>query len=288
MALRRRNVVLRTFPEPNLLWGALRPVRTLLALRQALPWKFCQVCSISVLYFGNLGTIRYEFSFPGAASDGPCFYEAGNVSTEAEVRHMRRRKQAVITRRLVPLGGHKPGPVDVGSHERSRVMLEQAFDDGNIEFKRGYLRFGSLWVPHFLNCLDHFAVDPAITPVRATGHQLVTLCRSVCAEDRAQILIPLMGSKSFPSSCAIKAHIQNEEGVGGKRSGWVFRDSGYRCSWQTESFLLSGLSKACLGVDAWPSWDLATLSGGEAFCPWPAIDAGNSWVAGFRFWGEPL
>ena len=52
-----------------------------------------------------------------------------------------------------------------------------------------------LWVPYLLNCLYHFSVDPAITPVRATGHQLVTLCRSVCAEKRAQILDPLMGSK---------------------------------------------------------------------------------------------
>ena len=46
-----------------------------------------------------------------------------------------------------------------------------------------------------LNCLDDFAIDPAITPVRATGHQLVTLCRSVCAEERAQILDRLMGIK---------------------------------------------------------------------------------------------
>ena len=46
-----------------------------------------------------------------------------------------------------------------------------------------------------LNCLDQFAVDPAITPVRVTGHQLVTLCRSVCADERAQLLDPLMGSK---------------------------------------------------------------------------------------------
>ena len=48
-----------------------------------------------------------------------------------------------------------------------------------------------------LSCLDHFVVDPAITPVNATGHQLVTLCRSVCAEERAQVLDPLMGSKYF-------------------------------------------------------------------------------------------
>ena len=78
---------------------------------------------------------EYELSFPGAASDGPCFSEAGDVSTEAEVRRSRRRKEAVITRRLVPLSGQEPGPVDIGSHDRSRVILEQAFDDGNIEFK---------------------------------------------------------------------------------------------------------------------------------------------------------
>jgi len=76
-----------------------------------------------------------ELSFPGAGSDGPCFSEAGDVSTEGEVRRSRRRREAIITRRLVPLSGQEPGPVDVGSHERSRVMLEQAFDDGNIKFR---------------------------------------------------------------------------------------------------------------------------------------------------------
>ena len=135
VALKRRNVVFRAVREPNLLWGALRPLRRLLALRQVLPWKFRQVCSMSVLYFGKFATIHCELSLPGAASDGTCFSEAGDVSTEAEVRHMRRRKQAVITCRLVPLSGQEPSPVDVGSHDRSRVMLEQAFDDGNIEFK---------------------------------------------------------------------------------------------------------------------------------------------------------
>ena len=90
---------------------------------------------MSVLYFSKFTTIHYELSLSGAAIDGPCFSEAGVVSTEAEVRHMRRRKEAVITRRLVPLPGQEPSPVDVGSPEQSRVMLEQAFDDGNIEFK---------------------------------------------------------------------------------------------------------------------------------------------------------
>ena len=135
IALRRRNVMLQAVPEPNLLWGALRPMMRLLALRQVLTWKFRQVCSMTVLYFGKFTTIHYELSFPGATSDGPGFSEAGDVSTEAEMRDMRRRKEAVITRRLVPLSGQEPGPVDVGNHERSRVVLKQAFDDGNIEFK---------------------------------------------------------------------------------------------------------------------------------------------------------
>ena len=56
-------------------------------------------------YFGKLVITRYTLSFPGAASDGPCFSEAGDVSKEAEVRHMRRRKPAVITCRFVLLSG---------------------------------------------------------------------------------------------------------------------------------------------------------------------------------------
>ena len=135
IALKRRNMVFRAVPEPNVLWVALHPVRRLLAIRQELPWKFRQVCRMSLLYFGKFATIHYELSFPGATSDGPCFSETGDVSTEAEVRQMRRRKQAVITRRLVLLSVQEPGPVDVGSHERSRVMLEQAFADDNFEFK---------------------------------------------------------------------------------------------------------------------------------------------------------
>ena len=94
--------------------------------------------------------------------------------------------------------------------------------------------------------------------------------------------------KSFPSSCAIKAHIQNEEGVGGEREEAVFCHWGYRCSWQTESFLLSGLSKGCLVVDARPSWDLATLSGVKHFArdKWLRLETPGWRVLDFE--GNPL
>ena len=106
-----------------------------MALRQGLPWKISQVCSIIVLQFGKSGTVCYGFSFPGTSGDVSCFSGAGDVSTEAEVRHKRRREDAVITRRFVPLSGQEPGPVEFGNREWSRELLEQAFDDGNPEIK---------------------------------------------------------------------------------------------------------------------------------------------------------
>ena len=53
----------------------------------------------------------------------------------------------------------------------------------------------SLWLLNPLNfVLDHFHIDSAIASFNATMHQLVTICRSICAEERAEILDPLMGS----------------------------------------------------------------------------------------------
>ena len=49
-------MVFRAVPELNLWWGALRPMRKLLAVLQVLPWKFRQVFSIIVLCVGILGT----------------------------------------------------------------------------------------------------------------------------------------------------------------------------------------------------------------------------------------
>ena len=74
-------------------------------------------------------------SFPGTAGDVPCFYGAGDLSTEAEVRHKRRQTHAVITRCFVPSSGQQPGPVEFGSCDRSRELIEQAFDDRTDEFK---------------------------------------------------------------------------------------------------------------------------------------------------------
>ena len=47
--------------------------------------------------------------------------------------------------------------------------------------------------PH-LCLLDQFVTDPAATMIRATGHQMVALCPSVCEEEKEQLLSPLMNS----------------------------------------------------------------------------------------------
>ena len=101
----------RAILDPSLWWGALRPKSKAFGASTGAPMEFRQVCSINVLCFGNLGTIYFCFSFPGAASDGPCLSGAGDVSTEAEVRHKRRRRQDIITRRFVRLSGQEPGRV---------------------------------------------------------------------------------------------------------------------------------------------------------------------------------
>ena len=127
----RWYAVFRTVPGTSFWWGALHPMRRLLALRKVLPWKFRQVCRSICSVFGKLGTLFYGFSIPGAVGDVPCFFGAGDVTIEAELRHKRRRKHAVIARRFSPLSGQEPGPAEFGSHARSRELREQAFDDDN-------------------------------------------------------------------------------------------------------------------------------------------------------------
>ena len=49
----------------------------------------------------------------------------------------------------------------------------------------------------FLSFADQFVTDPAATVIRATGHQMVSLSRSVCEEEKAQLLSLLMNSWYF-------------------------------------------------------------------------------------------
>ena len=50
-------------------------------------------------------------------------------------------------------------------------------------------------ISYHISCLlDQFVTGPAATVIRATGHQMVSLCRSVCEEEKPQLLSPLINS----------------------------------------------------------------------------------------------
>ena len=124
------------------------------------------------------------------------FSSCDDISTEVETRRQCRRRSAVVTRRLVPLTGIAPVPFASSNQERNRELLEEAFDNGIY-----HIRCGFFVVIHgcssflVLVVSDHFSNDLVATPINATGHQLVTLCRSIGAEERAQILELSMSSK---------------------------------------------------------------------------------------------
>ena len=116
-----------------------------------------------------------------------------DIPSEAETRSQVRRRRAVVTRSLVPPAGIAPVPSASSSHKRSRDLLQEAFDNGMYHIRCGYFVVihdcSSFLV---LVISDHFSNDPVATPINATGHQLVTLCRSISAEEKAQILEPLL------------------------------------------------------------------------------------------------
>ena len=75
--------------------------------------------------------------------------DCDDVPTEAETRSLCRGRRAVVTRRLVPLAGGSSLPFAGSSHERSRELLEEAFDVGMYQIRCAYLWCSNI-APHFL------------------------------------------------------------------------------------------------------------------------------------------
>ena len=78
---------------------------------------------------GDLGR-SHLCSFSGPIEVPTVDFGEGNISTEAETRRQRRSRSARISRRLVPLARSASASIDVSGRDHSRVILEQAFDDG--------------------------------------------------------------------------------------------------------------------------------------------------------------
>ena len=138
--------------------------------------------------------------FSGDADTIPAMSGTEEVSTGVETDGQLRGRHIVVTRSLVPLAGgpQHDVPEAVHSRKRSRELLERAFDDGNsCALNEEFTSIVPSWLQvfTFFNCfVDQFVADPAATMIHATVHQLVSLCRSVCEEEKAQWLPPLMNS----------------------------------------------------------------------------------------------
>ena len=154
--MRRWCVGFRAVPEPSLWWSALCPRRRLLELRQVLPWKFRQVCSISVLCFGKLGTIWFCFFFPAAASDGPCFpgLEMYRLKRKWGTRGDEERPSSHSALCLYRARSQAQLNLEVGSGIENCWSRHLTMVMVNSEW--GYFRFGSLWVPHFFELFRPF------------------------------------------------------------------------------------------------------------------------------------
>ena len=155
--------------------------------------KFVTIFHIVLVMFGTFAYVRYfiGISYAAMISSG-----CDDIPTEAETWSQFRRRRAVVTQRSVPFAGSLSVPLASTTRKRSRDLLEEAFQNCLCHFRWGYF-------VSFLDCSSFLVVDvsdlssndPAVTPINATRHQLVTLCRSICAEKRAENLESSMSSK---------------------------------------------------------------------------------------------
>ena len=124
---------------------------------------------------------------------------AGEVSTGVESESVVRRRRAVVTRRLVPLAGGpsivflRPTQARVGVASCLRRHLMRVYLVPNEYPSSITPRLLHVCNPYF-PVLDQYTGYPSSSMIRATGHQLVSLCRSVVEEEKNQVLGPLMTS----------------------------------------------------------------------------------------------
>ena len=124
---------------------------------------------------------------------------AGEVSTGVESESVVRRRRAVVTRRPVPLAG---GPSIVFLRPtQARVGVASCWKRRSMRVYLVPNEYYSSITPRLLHVcnsyfpvLDQYSGDPSSSLIRATGHQLVSLCRSVVEEEKNQLLGPLKTS----------------------------------------------------------------------------------------------
>ena len=128
----------------------------------------------------------------GADEERPIRREHEEISKGIESDGQVERKEGIVRRRLVPVfeGKRNPSSNASGLWSRQRFTL--------------FVGICSL-VPHLIliaPCFlatESFSADPASTAIAATGHQLVSFCRSVCDKNHSYLIL-LRAVSIFPYS----------------------------------------------------------------------------------------
>ena len=97
------------------------------------------------------GTNEFCWYFLGLSEAAMISSGCDDIPTEAETGSQFRRQRAVVTRCLVPLAGIPPVHLASSSHELSRELLEEAFDNGMYHIRCENF-VASMTAPRFL-CL---------------------------------------------------------------------------------------------------------------------------------------
>ena len=103
---------------------------TLPPLLKGLPWVIDEVCIIFPHFAAMFGAFDDVWYSIGVSDGAMGVSDCDDVPTEVETRSRSGRRRAVVTRRFVPLAGGASMPFPGSSHERSRELLEEAFDVG--------------------------------------------------------------------------------------------------------------------------------------------------------------
>ena len=96
--------------------------------------KFVTIFHITLAMVGTFVHARY---FIGAGEAPIISSGCDDIPTEAETRSQFRHRLAVVTL-LVPLASNAPVTLASASRERSRELLEEAFDNGMYHFRWEY------------------------------------------------------------------------------------------------------------------------------------------------------
>ena len=151
--LEKLLLLFRICPVVSSRWGVHLLMITLPLLLKDLPWVTDQVCTNFPHFWqcsGHFNDIRYSIG----VSDGALgLSDCDDVPTEVETRSQCGRRRAVVTRRFVPLAGGASMPFPSSSHERSRELLEEAFDVGMYHIR---CRFVMLQVLLLISCACYF------------------------------------------------------------------------------------------------------------------------------------